>query len=771
MKLISLYIENFGGLSRYSLDFTSGLTVIEEANGFGKTTLAEFIRAMFYGFPRKGKTLDKSRRQKYTPWNGGSFGGNLVFELDGIRYRVERSFGATPKGDTFTLIDLSTGRKSNRFSEDLGLELFQLDGESFERSTYLPQMAESQTLTTDSIRSKLSDLVDDTNDVGNFEKAVAALKNQRSALVNYRGHGGAVAQAGAQITELQSCLHRLEDRQTALVETEQAMERLEAEQEHARIRQEQLREEIRLASGAVAVRLVHRQHRELTLRHEAAEAACREFEQKYPCGIPDWERIDAAGSAAVQLDILAGRNGSSREHLDALRFLEENRERFENRLPTAEELAVCRKCCAEHASLRNRAMELAAKLTGRMPARANPLAVILLAMVTLAAAGLGIVLWQRNAIWSYMALGIGGAALVGCVFAMVRFGNLRRQLQRHQLEQRRIREEMTRLSGEADRMAAQIRAFLGKFGPDDGRDFYARLADLEQSGNAYLRARERVAQWQREKTAYEAEVARWDGVLTAFFESNGLIRQADVRKQLQQLRLDRDDWEEATESKTRLARELAAFRQEHGETLALPVSEIQADPEELCREEMRVSQELNRCGEELLRLKQRKELLLEQLRQIPQLQDELQLWQEKKAADQKKSDLLDDTVAFLEQAKENLSGNYLGPIRRSFGNYLGKLWEDQQALVTADLDVLLERYGQARELGYFSAGQGDMIMLGMRLALVDALFRQEKPFVILDDPFVNLDDDHTARALELLKDLARDRQIVYLTCSSSRSPK
>ena len=85
--------------------------------------------------------------------------------------------------------------------------------------------------------------------------------------------------------------------------------------------------------------------------------------------------------------------------------------------------------------------------------------------------------------------------------------------------------------------------------------------------------------------------------------------------------------------------------------------------------------------------------------------------------------------------------------------------------------MLLERYGQARELGYFSAGQGDMIMLGMRLALVDALFRQEKPFVILDDPFVNLDDDHTARALELLKDLARDRQIVYLTCSSSRTPR
>jgi len=197
VKLISLYIENFGGLSRYSLSFEDGLTVIEAENGFGKTTLAEFIRAMFYGFPRKAKTLDKSRRQKFTPWNGGKFGGNLIFESEGIVYRLERSFGATPKADSFLLTDLNTGKKSNRFSEEIGLELFGLDADAFERSTYLPQMAETGSLTSDSIRSKLSNLVEDTNDVGNFEKAVAALKTKRSTYVPYRGSGGSVARQAA----------------------------------------------------------------------------------------------------------------------------------------------------------------------------------------------------------------------------------------------------------------------------------------------------------------------------------------------------------------------------------------------------------------------------------------------------------------------------------------------------------------------------------------------------------------------------------------------
>ena len=123
MKLIGLYIENFGGLQKYSLNFEMGITSVIQPNGFGKTTLAEFIRAMFYGFPRKSKTLEKSLRQKYTPWGGGQFGGNLTFEYDGKHYRVERTFGANPKGDTFAVIDLETNRKTNLFPEELGQKL------------------------------------------------------------------------------------------------------------------------------------------------------------------------------------------------------------------------------------------------------------------------------------------------------------------------------------------------------------------------------------------------------------------------------------------------------------------------------------------------------------------------------------------------------------------------------------------------------------------------------------------------------------------------
>ena len=57
----------------------------------------------------------------------------------------------------------------------------------------------------------------------------------------------------------------------------------------------------------------------------------------------------------------------------------------------------------------------------------------------------------------------------------------------------------------------------------------------------------------------------------------------------------------------------------------------------------------------------------------------------------------------------------------------------------------------------------------MRLALVDTLFEKEQPFLILDDPFVNLDALRLEKALELLNIMAANKQIVYFVCHPIRA--
>jgi len=64
-----------------------------------------------------------------------------------------------------------------------------------------------------------------------------------------------------------------------------------------------------------------------------------------------------------------------------------------------------------------------------------------------------------------------------------------------------------------------------------------------------------------------------------------------------------------------------------------------------------------------------------------------------------------------------------------------------------------------------SQGTLDIVYLAARLGLVRLVTGDRRPPLILDDPFVTLDDTRAPRALELLRELAVDFQVIYLTTS------
>ena len=73
-----------------------------------------------------------------------------------------------------------------------------------------------------------------------------------------------------------------------------------------------------------------------------------------------------------------------------------------------------------------------------------------------------------------------------------------------------------------------------------------------------------------------------------------------------------------------------------------------------------------------------------------------------------------------------------------------------------------------RNIGYMSLGNRDLIGICMRMALVEAMYDERKPFLILDDPFVNLDENRTRGAIRFLSEIAKEYQVIYFTCHSSR---
>jgi len=132
-------------------------------------------------------------------------------------------------------------------------------------------------------------------------------------------------------------------------------------------------------------------------------------------------------------------------------------------------------------------------------------------------------------------------------------------------------------------------------------------------------------------------------------------------------------------------------------------------------------------------------------------------------------ELLGKTQKLLKEAKEDLSTKYLRDMEKHFSEYLAAL-DNKADGYSFDIDLALstEREGERRSVEALSRGEQDLAAFCARLSLVDAIFSKETPFLVLDDPFVNLDDKHYARAFSLLERLAERFQIFYTTCSRAR---
>ena len=68
-----------------------------------------------------------------------------------------------------------------------------------------------------------------------------------------------------------------------------------------------------------------------------------------------------------------------------------------------------------------------------------------------------------------------------------------------------------------------------------------------------------------------------------------------------------------------------------------------------------------------------------------------------------------------------------------------------------------------RSLSYLSGGTVDQLYLALRLAICDLLL-PDCP-IILDDALVYYDDERLKTALQVLRDLAKQRQILLFTCT------
>lgn len=173
--------------------------------------------------------------------------------------------------------------------------------------------------------------------------------------------------------------------------------------------------------------------------------------------------------------------------------------------------------------------------------------------------------------------------------------------------------------------------------------------------------------------------------------------------------------------------------------------------------------------EEIRRKRAEREAKVRDLDFLEEQERLLEQKKEEREALEKRYNLLQKTKAYLEMAKERFALQYKEPILEAFQKYFQSICtEPLQFQMSEDLELSFVDRGLSREQGYLSEGLQDLCRFCQKLAIFDAMFREEKAFLLLDDPFSHLDEKNGARARALLEELAESRQIFYFTCSEER---
>ena len=870
MRLWRLHVEGFGILQDYRLELAEGVNVLHEKNGWGKSTLAVFIKAMLYGLPATTKrSLDENERKKYAPWQGGVFGGSLEFVCARGSFRVERFFADKESGDSFALFDLATNKPSDAFSERLGEELFGIDADGFERSTYLSQRAGYASSENTSIRTKLGDLLDDVNDMGNYDTAIELLQKRRK-FYQLTGNRGAIAQEEKRLSDLRA---ELEVCLRAEQNADQKREALKAcnAQIGAAEREEGALAKKREMLVRARERMAQMEERGRMLAELSELDARKKQTEAIFCGmIPSEEELSAAkqtmddlrnANAALRAipevspdaeemkalhDLFAGKGLPRRDEIgeciaenERLLRLRERKigleeelnaiprdARFASGIPTPEDFEASFTALAEIDRLGTELVRVEAE-GGHLQSAASKRRRTRMAIgCTVGAVGAVLAsafLWLSGTVGAIVAIAGAVMLLFGIVFAAV---------SAKKTEEQRIAERLARVMGEKKRAQearrAAVESFLARCATSAEGDLSRTLTELSvaavQSREGLRRRRilrdqitenartaeqikRRIEQFlsvYTEKTA-EADFASSLNSLLHDAQRYAALRREDMRRaeqrtnaaaRCEELRVELRPFlkrydpkgargaEEVLRSVSEAHTEYRGLCEEYRrrdaalrafvaeKQLDRPATDEEIDADKLALAENEIKLRLEELRGQRTRLSMEIERLADDTDRIPELEAMVASTEERVKTYTKNCKTVVTAERFLTEAKEGLSTRYLSGMQERFLHYLSKLIGEEvpESVLDSSFDVSVRAYGKSRSMESFSRGMRDAIRFCVRLSLTEELAKEsEIPFLLLDDPFVNLDEEHLAAARGLLQSLAEQYQIIHMVCHEGRA--
>ena len=779
MKLIKCYIENFGKLHNYSYNFEDGLNIIKEENGFGKTTFATFIKSMFYGLDNAVNVkTEKSDRKKYYPWQGGNYGGNIEFEINNKQYKIERFFGKKASEDTFKLYNLSTNLESNDYTENIGEEIFKINKSAYERSTYIPQ-GQIQIEMEDSLSAKLGNVLESDNDINTSEDAIKKLNESKKVFKKDKGKGGLIDESKDKLFELQ---RKLENSKTDL-------ETLDARKEQLNIKIEEIKQldEKRENAQKILANKIE-QDRQMAKKqtyntylenYKSSEEKYLKLKEFFSNGVPE----------DIELEILAKKNQElekTKIEINNYNFSEEEKNTllelkniFDGKNITLDDIDKSIVYCSKVQEIENNINKLkleeenAKKTLDKINAekKKNKISVIFTI--------LGIVCFIIGILFVVLNLQrVAGIILIaiGMVVSILSFVNKSKNIKEEHTQYKdtikNISEKINQAKVENEKMNLEINRVLESFYPksEENSARILNLTNLKEKLSLYKKLQ--IEKSQKESLLQNAIIKKQkleNDLKTEFLKYFDSIEDS-YSNLLQKLIIQKSEFESTVKQYQVAKNDKSDFESKNNIEEIQNIKEISDISEEDLKNSInQYNIQIDKLVDEKNQIKNQIEFLENKIDEYDYLESDIEVLKEEIDSYTEKYETLKSTEQLLKKAKESFSSSYLQDMIQGFNKYLDIIDnKNMNTNVDIKLDVKVDVNGAQKEIKYFSAGYKDLIYICMRFSLINALFKEESPFVVLDDPLVNLDEEKIKKALEVINKFAEKYQIIYFVCNESR---
>lgn len=771
MKLLNCYIQNFGKLQDFNYEFQDGINTIKQDNGFGKTTFASFIKAMFYGLDTQANArIEKSDRKKYIPWQGGIYGGNIEFEIDGKRYRIERTFGKKPIEDTFKLYNLETNLESKDYTANIGEEIFKINKSAYERSTYIPQ-GQIQIDMEDSISAKLSNVLESDNDINTSEEALKKINESKKVYKKDRGQGGLIDEKKAKLFDLQ---RKFENSRSDIEALENRKEQLENKINKIKELESKREEEQKLLSKKIEqdrIEAKKQVYDNILSNYNNSEEEYKRLDSFFEKGIPTENFLNNIEEQNRELE-------KTKIEMENYKIPEEDEEelevlqsKFKNGNITAEEIdkkiveySLIQEIDIKIQEEKNLKDEKEKELNTLKAKRKKNIIMFIFALM-LIIAGTTIIITKIEQIAGIGLIACGVILSLYCLVGK----NKKKKIKLLKDEIEKIEENIQQHLDNKDTINREVNEFINLYYQNGSEN---KIIDLTNLKAEYSKYRE------LQSTKLSNEIA----MQKAIFKKETIKREIEVdlsnyfvniyksyAELVQDLKMNINQFETAKKQLQNAKKEKEKYEKQNDIKIFENLEEIKQTEEEIKQEIENNNNQIDKIVDEKNQIKNQIEVLENKIDDNEYLEGDILSLKEEIEVLEEKYKILKRTEELLKQSKETFSSSYLKSMIIGFNRYLSIINSNElKTAVDTSLNVKIEVNGSQKEIKTFSAGYKDLIYICMRFSLVDALFNQETPFVVLDDPFVNLDESKTEKALEIMNEFAKKYQVIYFSCNSSR---